>query len=115
MSVGQLPGLSRDHYRDDPGSRPLLGQPALRLLHDIDTELVVAALQLSWIEHQAEGHRVLRVFRQPVQESTEFAHRVLLDGLPKEAGAEPQRLATRALGPRLAAGVAQRATQHGGA
>jgi hypothetical protein len=33
------------------GVASLLGQPKLVLLHDIDAELVIAALQLSWIEH----------------------------------------------------------------
>src|SRR5436189_2206291 len=103
-------GPSRDHHRDDPRSRPLLGQPELVLLHDIDAELVVAALQLSRTEHQAEGDRVLRGFRQPFQERTEFTHCLALDGPPEQAGAEFQRLVTRALGPRFAAGVAQGAT-----
>ena len=52
-------GRSGDHHRDHSGSRPLLGQPELVLLHDIDAELVVAALQLSRIEYQAEGGRIL--------------------------------------------------------
>ncbi len=68
------------------GVAPFSGQPELLLLHDIDTELVGAALQLPWIEHQAEGNRVLRGFRQSLQESTEFAQDLLPDGLPEEGG-----------------------------
>jgi CubicO group peptidase (beta-lactamase class C family) len=61
--AGLMPGPSRDHHRDDRGGRPLLGQPELVLLHDVDAEHVVAALQISGIERQAEGERVLRGFR----------------------------------------------------
>src|SRR3954464_2057908 len=101
---------SRDHHRDDPGARSLLGHPELALLHDVEAELVVAALQLSWIEYEAERDPVLCGLGQSLQRRPEFAQRGAVGGL-SESGAQLQRLATRALGPRLPAGVPQGATQ----
>src|SRR3954465_1979368 len=91
---------SRDHHRDDPGARSLLGHPELALLHDVEAELVAAALQLSWIEYQAKRDLVLCGLGQALQRRAEFAQRGAVGGLP-QSRAQLQRLAARALGPRL--------------